>query len=177
MLTSVRAVNKTDVATLGAQCHTLADLLQAPEATLGSVPGLGPTKVKRLLSTFTEPFFKADAAPAAAPGAAVPAGPAGGSAAGPGAARVGAGPALDADLRDAGGEAGPARGDAGVDERGGGAGAGPSGSADGDADFDDDGAARGVGDLWNDDAREWQATQELRFNEDNEFDDELFEGD
>ena len=58
MMTSVRAVNKTDVATMGAQFGTLAKLLAATSAELGRVPGLGPTKVKRLHEAFTAPFFR-----------------------------------------------------------------------------------------------------------------------
>ena len=58
MLTTVRAVNKTDSATMGADFSTLAAMFRAPEEALSTVPGLGPTKVKRLHNAFSTPFFR-----------------------------------------------------------------------------------------------------------------------
>lgn len=62
VLTTVRAVNKTDAASIGTAFGTLADALRANEAALDSVPGLGPTKVRRLHAAFTAPFLR-DAPP------------------------------------------------------------------------------------------------------------------
>ena len=74
VLTTVRAVNKTDSATMGADFGSLAAMFRASEQTLSTVPGLGPTKVKRLHNAFSTPFFRiaatAQAVPAA--GGAVP---------------------------------------------------------------------------------------------------------
>ena len=58
VLAAVRAVNKTDSATMGSQFGTVASILKASEEQLGSVPGLGPTKVRRLHAAFSTPFFK-----------------------------------------------------------------------------------------------------------------------
>lgn len=58
MLAAVRAVNKTDSATMGTQFGTVASILKASEEQLGSVPGLGPTKVRRLFAACSTPFFK-----------------------------------------------------------------------------------------------------------------------
>ena len=46
-LTSVRGVNKTDAATLGANFGSVAAMMRAPQTTLAATPGIGPTKVKR----------------------------------------------------------------------------------------------------------------------------------
>lgn len=57
-LTSVRGVNKTDVLALGAAFGTAAGILSAPGRALAAVPGVGPTKARRLAAAFHEPFFK-----------------------------------------------------------------------------------------------------------------------
>ena len=58
MLTSIRAVNKTDSATMGANFGTMAAMFKATETQLSAVPGLGPTKVKRLYAAFSTPFLR-----------------------------------------------------------------------------------------------------------------------
>jgi NAD-dependent DNA ligase len=71
VLTTVRAVNKTDSTSLGTAFGTVADLLRASEEALSAVPGLGPTKVARLQVAFNKPFLHdaaAQRAPAAVPG-------------------------------------------------------------------------------------------------------------
>ena len=57
-LTSVRGVNRTDVLALGAAFGTAAGVLSAPRQALAAVPGVGPTKARRLADAFHEPFFK-----------------------------------------------------------------------------------------------------------------------
>jgi NAD-dependent DNA ligase len=56
VLTYVKAVNKTDCTVMGSEFKSLAAMFQATEAQLGALPGLGPTKVKRLHSAFQKPF-------------------------------------------------------------------------------------------------------------------------
>jgi NAD-dependent DNA ligase len=51
-------VNKTDSATMGANFGTVAAMLKASEADLSSVPGLGPTKAKRLYNAFSAPLLR-----------------------------------------------------------------------------------------------------------------------
>jgi NAD-dependent DNA ligase len=58
VLTMVRAVNKTDSATMGADFGSLAGMFRASEQALSTVPGLGPTKVKRLHAAFFTSFFR-----------------------------------------------------------------------------------------------------------------------
>lgn len=56
-LTTVRAVNKTDVANLLANCKSFKNVvLQALDERLGDIPGLGDRKVKNLKAVFSEPF-------------------------------------------------------------------------------------------------------------------------
>lgn len=56
-LTTVRAVNKTDVANLLANCKSFKNVvLQALDERLGDIPGLGDRKVKNLKTVFSEPF-------------------------------------------------------------------------------------------------------------------------
>ena len=55
-LTTLRGVNKTDVATLGARLGSLAAVLTASKEELGACPGLGPTKVRRLHDAFHGPY-------------------------------------------------------------------------------------------------------------------------
>ncbi|BDA42501.1 DNA excision repair protein ERCC-1 [Coccomyxa sp. Obi] len=57
-LTTVRGVNKTDVLTLGGAFKTAAGVMQANMQQLSALPGIGPTKVRRLHETFHEPFRK-----------------------------------------------------------------------------------------------------------------------
>lgn len=59
VLTSIRAVNKTDSATMGANFGTMGAMFKSTEAQLSAVPGLGPTKVKRLHAAFSTPFLRA----------------------------------------------------------------------------------------------------------------------
>ena len=66
MLTTVRAVNKTDSATMGADFGSLAAMFRASEQALSTVPGLGPTKVKRLHAAFSTPFLRVERASQAA---------------------------------------------------------------------------------------------------------------
>ena len=55
-LTTVRPLNKTDVATLNATFGSLADMMQASPEELALCPGLGERKVARLREAFLEPF-------------------------------------------------------------------------------------------------------------------------
>lgn len=59
LLTAVRAVNKTDVANLLANCKSFRSIVL--EATSGDglsqIPGLGQRKVENLAATFSEPFI------------------------------------------------------------------------------------------------------------------------
>ncbi|KAK9917753.1 hypothetical protein WJX75_007855 [Coccomyxa subellipsoidea] len=57
-LTTVRGVNKTDVLTLGGAFKTAAGVMRANMQQLSALPGIGPTKVRRLHETFHEPFRK-----------------------------------------------------------------------------------------------------------------------
>ena len=72
VLTTIRSVNRTDVATLGATFRTAAGIMNASFEELSACPGIGPTKVRRLYDTFHEPFRKtlSAAAPARQPAAA-----------------------------------------------------------------------------------------------------------
>jgi DNA excision repair protein ERCC-1 len=75
-LTSIRPLNKTDVATLHATFGSLAKMMHASQVELSLCPGLGQRKVQRLRDTFTAPFVPTSArgggaAPAAAAGPAV----------------------------------------------------------------------------------------------------------
>lgn len=47
-LTSIKSVNKTDVATLSSSLGSFAKIVTASAGTLGSLPGLGDKKVKRI---------------------------------------------------------------------------------------------------------------------------------
>jgi len=58
VLTSVRSINKTDVATLLDTFGTLSNIINADEQHLMLCPGLGEKKVKRLFQAFHEPFIK-----------------------------------------------------------------------------------------------------------------------
>lgn len=55
-LTSVRGVNKTDVATLVSNFGSFEKIVNAPSAQLSDLPGLGDKKVKRLRDAFTGSF-------------------------------------------------------------------------------------------------------------------------
>ncbi|KAH8093582.1 hypothetical protein JL720_4723 [Aureococcus anophagefferens] len=75
-LTTIKPVNKTDVATLAGRFATFRDLLRAPVEELRDAPGLGDKKVARLYDAFHVPFSQAakrkrDAARRAADDAAV----------------------------------------------------------------------------------------------------------
>ena len=56
-LTSVRPLNKTDVATLHASFGSLAAMMRATQQELALCPGLGERKVHRLRETFCAPFL------------------------------------------------------------------------------------------------------------------------
>ena len=58
VLTSVRSINKTDVATLLDTFGNLSNIINADEQHLMLCPGLGEKKVKRLYQAFHEPFIK-----------------------------------------------------------------------------------------------------------------------
>ena len=80
-LTSIRPLNKTDVATLQSSFGSLAKMMHASQQELALCPGLGERKVHRLLDTFTAPFIPravraATAAAAPAQAAAAPPAPA-----------------------------------------------------------------------------------------------------
>ncbi|KAJ2722980.1 hypothetical protein GGI07_002936 [Coemansia sp. Benny D115] len=55
-LTSVRAVNRTDVVTLKSNFGSFANLSRATQDELSMCPGLGDVKAKRLFKAFNEPF-------------------------------------------------------------------------------------------------------------------------
>ena len=63
-LTSVRPLNKTDVATLHATFGSLAKMMHASQEDLALCPGLGERKVHRLRETFTAPFLPRGMRPA-----------------------------------------------------------------------------------------------------------------
>ena len=65
-LTTVRPLNKTDVATLHRTFGSLHAMLHASAEELALCPGLGERKVSRLWEAFTEPFVPARARRAAA---------------------------------------------------------------------------------------------------------------
>ena len=60
-LTTVRPLNKTDVATLHATFGSLHAMMQATPDELALCPGLGERKVSRLRDAFLEPFVPARA--------------------------------------------------------------------------------------------------------------------
>ncbi|GFR40762.1 hypothetical protein Agub_g1374, partial [Astrephomene gubernaculifera] len=113
---SVRGVNRTDAHSLGTAFGSLAAMMRCkdPEA-FSACPGIGPTKVRRLMEAFHEPFRKQ--LKMTGLGAAAAAGAVGGTAAGAQAAA-----AAPAAATGAGGGNGVGGGAAG-------AGAAPSGSA------------------------------------------------
>lgn len=55
-LSEVRGVNKNDSVALYAARGTVADIFRSRPEQLSSVPGIGPTKVQRLIECFNEPF-------------------------------------------------------------------------------------------------------------------------
>ena len=57
VLTGVRGVNKTDVKSLVCDGRSLSDVMQMDLETLQSVPGIGPTKARRLFEAFDRPFY------------------------------------------------------------------------------------------------------------------------
>ncbi|MEW5317184.1 MAG: hypothetical protein WDW38_008509 [Sanguina aurantia] len=57
-LTSLRGINKTDSVTLGTSFGSLADIFRGGQKEFSACPGLGPTKVRRLMEAFNEPFRK-----------------------------------------------------------------------------------------------------------------------
>mmetsp|Transcript_1086 Transcript_1086/g.2158 ORF Transcript_1086/g.2158 Transcript_1086/m.2158 type:complete len:229 (-) Transcript_1086:20-706(-) len=65
-LTTIRPVNKTDVATLHATFGSLSSIMTASREQLSRCPGLGERKVARLLDAFDEPFIPRGAALSAA---------------------------------------------------------------------------------------------------------------
>ena len=56
-LTTIRPLNKTDVATLHATFGSLHAMMQAAPEELARCPGLGERKVGRLRDAFVEPFI------------------------------------------------------------------------------------------------------------------------
>lgn len=56
-LTSIKSVNKTDAVQLLGHLGSLQGIIKTPIDKLGLVPGLGPTKVRRLYDAFQKPFF------------------------------------------------------------------------------------------------------------------------
>jgi DNA excision repair protein ERCC-1 len=59
ILTSIRSVNKTDVATLMGVFDAFGNICRASEEELAVCPGLGEKKVKRLHKILHEPFLPA----------------------------------------------------------------------------------------------------------------------
>lgn len=57
ILTGVRGVNKTDVKALVSDGRSLCDVMQMELKGLQAVPGIGPTKARRLYEAFDRPFF------------------------------------------------------------------------------------------------------------------------
>jgi DNA excision repair protein ERCC-1 len=57
-LTSVRPLNKTDVATLHTRFGSLAKIMHATQEELSLCPGLGERKVRQLRETFSAPFVQ-----------------------------------------------------------------------------------------------------------------------
>ena len=55
-LTTIRPLNKTDVATLNATFGSIRAMMQASPEELVLCPGLGERKVSRLREAFLEPF-------------------------------------------------------------------------------------------------------------------------
>ena len=55
-LSNVRGVNKNDSQALYATRGTVADIFRSTTEQLSAIPGIGPTKVKRLIEAFSEPF-------------------------------------------------------------------------------------------------------------------------
>jgi len=66
-LCAVRGINRTDAVTLGMTFGSLAAILSASAEELEACPGLGPTKVARLVEAFQTPFKKTSAAAAPSP--------------------------------------------------------------------------------------------------------------
>jgi DNA excision repair protein ERCC-1 len=60
-LTSVRGVNRSDVATLAFTFGSMRDIAVAPKEDLRQCPGLGERKVARLHAALNQPFKTADA--------------------------------------------------------------------------------------------------------------------
>ena len=56
-LTTVKPLNRTDVATLHSTFGSLHDMMHASAKELALCPGLGERKVRRLHEAFTEPFL------------------------------------------------------------------------------------------------------------------------
>ena len=57
-LTTIRRINKSDVVTLSKSFESVAAMAEATQEQLAACPGLGPKKVRRLLSAFSQPFVK-----------------------------------------------------------------------------------------------------------------------
>jgi len=55
-LTGIRGVNQTDALTLGATFGSAAGIFSALPAALAAIPGIGPTKARRLADAFHTPF-------------------------------------------------------------------------------------------------------------------------
>ena len=61
VLTTVRPLNKTDVATLHTKFSSLHGIMHASAEDLASCPGLGDRKVRRMREAFVEPFLSSRA--------------------------------------------------------------------------------------------------------------------
>ena len=59
VLTTIRSVNKTDVARLSSNFRSLKSLMSAEIDDLALTPGLGSTKANRIFSCWHQPFKKA----------------------------------------------------------------------------------------------------------------------
>jgi DNA repair protein Rad10 len=56
-LTTIRSVNRTDVATLSTSLGSLANIMAASKQRLALCPGVGDKKVQRIFEAFHEPFL------------------------------------------------------------------------------------------------------------------------
>jgi len=57
VLTVIRGVNKTDSGTLSGHFRSFAGISTCTKAELAELPGIGPTKVKRIFAAFNEPLI------------------------------------------------------------------------------------------------------------------------
>jgi len=56
VLTVIRGVNKTDSATLSGHFRSFAGIAACTKAELAELPGIGPTKVRRIFAAFNDPL-------------------------------------------------------------------------------------------------------------------------